>query len=82
MRTMSSAYDPVALLAKAQAWRLAAKTAPSQWHDYYLGIAEHYEADVRRSMEVPPVVGTDSEPMAPGAPAMTVNAHYQPRAEG
>jgi len=52
---MSSAYDPLELLAKAKAWRQAALTAPVDWREVYLGIAEHYEADVRRSMELPAV---------------------------
>jgi hypothetical protein len=53
---MSSAYDPVALLAKAQTLRQAALTAPAEWREIYLGIAEHYETDVRRSMEIPIVM--------------------------
>jgi hypothetical protein len=58
---MTSEYDPFELLAKAQAWRDAAATAPDPWHDIYLGLAEHYEADVRRSLEVPVVIETAAD---------------------
>jgi hypothetical protein len=83
---MSSEYDPVALLAKARAWRVAAETAPVQWHDFYLGIAEHYEADVRRSMELPVVVDPAERSAGPAAmprtAGMTPDARHQPRPEG
>jgi hypothetical protein len=74
---MSSEYDPIALLAKAQAWRSAAKTAPAQWYDFYVGIAEHYEADVRRSMEVPIVTDRIAAGTTGAATAMPDDAAMQ-----